>query len=101
MPLALKTGFSLFPRFPRLSCYTQPRPKIFFCLSSWAVNNLYFSDQGELIDSFCVFIILFQIKALDKTNVYLRDSIGVREKLQKMYEAGPEKLQVCMHDLHF
>jgi len=31
---------------------------------------------------------------LDKTNIYINDPVGVREKLQRMYEAGADKLQV-------
>ncbi|KXJ08759.1 cytosolic 5'-nucleotidase 3 [Exaiptasia diaphana] len=34
------------------------------------------------------------IAGLDKTNIYLKDPVGVREKLQRMYEAGTEKLQI-------
>ena len=36
-----------------------------------------------------------QTKHLDKPNVYIRDAVGVRDKLRKLYEGGPEKLQVC------
>ncbi|KAJ7315273.1 7-methylguanosine phosphate-specific 5'-nucleotidase [Desmophyllum pertusum] len=31
------------------------------------------------------------IKNIDKPNVYIRDSVGVREKLKLLYEGGPEK----------
>lgn len=35
------------------------------------------------------------MKNIDKPNVYIRDSVRVREKLKMLYEGGPEKLQVC------
>lgn len=35
-----------------------------------------------------------QMKSIDKPSVYIRDSVGVRDKLRKLYESGPEKLQV-------
>ncbi|XP_020614946.1 cytosolic 5'-nucleotidase 3-like isoform X1 [Orbicella faveolata] len=34
------------------------------------------------------------IKNIDKPNVYMRDSVHVREKLKVLYEGGSEKLQV-------
>ena len=34
------------------------------------------------------------MKSIDKPSVYIRDSVGVRDKLRKLYESGPEKLQV-------
>lgn len=34
------------------------------------------------------------MKNIDKPNVYIRDSVGVRDKLKKLYEGGPDKLQV-------
>lgn len=34
------------------------------------------------------------VKSIDKPNVYIRNSVGVREKLKKLYEGGPEKLQI-------
>ncbi|XP_078344696.1 cytosolic 5'-nucleotidase 3-like isoform X1 [Oculina patagonica] len=34
------------------------------------------------------------MKNIDKPNVYIRDSVRVREKLKMLYEGGPEKLQV-------
>ncbi|XP_027049962.1 cytosolic 5'-nucleotidase 3-like isoform X2 [Pocillopora damicornis] len=34
------------------------------------------------------------IKSIDKPNVYIRNYVGVREKLKKLYEGGPEKLQI-------
>ncbi len=35
------------------------------------------------------------MKNIDKPNVYIRDSVRVREKLKMLYEGGSEKLQVC------
>ena len=38
------------------------------------------------------------MKSIDKPNVYIRDSVRVRDKLKLLYEGGPEKLQVsCVH----
>ena len=34
------------------------------------------------------------MKSIDKPSVYIRDSVRVRDKLRKLYESGPEKLQV-------
>nr|XP_058945910.1 cytosolic 5'-nucleotidase 3-like isoform X2 [Pocillopora verrucosa] len=34
------------------------------------------------------------IESIDKPNVYIRNYVGVREKLKKLYEGGPEKLQI-------
>lgn len=34
------------------------------------------------------------IKSIDKPNVYIRNYVGVREKLKKLYDGGPEKLQI-------
>lgn len=34
------------------------------------------------------------MKSIDKPSVYIRDSVAVRDKLRKLYESGPEKLQV-------
>lgn len=43
-------------------------------------------------------IIHLQMKSIDKPNVYIRDSVRVRDKLKLLYEGGPEKLQVsCVH----
>ena len=36
------------------------------------------------------------MKSIDKPNVYIRDSVRVREKLKILYEGGPDKLQVCV-----
>lgn len=40
-------------------------------------------------------LIFLQIKNINKPNVYMRDSVRVREKLKILYQGGAEKLQVC------
>ena len=60
-------------------------------LTAFAFHFSVFSGR-TLIQGYIFF---FQVKSIDKPNVYIRNYVGVREKLKKLYEGGPEKLQVC------
>ena len=44
--------------------------------------------------SFKLLILLLQMKGLDKSSVHIRDLVGLRTKLRKLYEDGAQNLQV-------
>lgn len=67
------------------------------CLQmSYCLLHLLFTFQCSLVGPWFRGTFFFQIKSIDKPNVYIRNYVGVREKLKKLYEGGPEKLQVCV-----
>ena len=56
---------------------------------------MYFIEKNQpFYETNCVTYL--QMTSINKPNVYIRDSVRVREKLKILYEGGPEKLQVCV-----